>query len=62
MKASTKISPYSFFFADKVILTLSPGNFIETEQDALIMQCLADQIPPFWWDVVVTLSENLSYR
>lgn len=41
------------------ILTLGPGNLIETKENTLIMQGLADQITALWRDVVVVFTEDL---
>lgn len=41
-------------------LTLSPGNFIETEQNSLLMKRLSDQITALRRDVGVILAEDLS--
>lgn len=40
-------------------LTLRPGNFEETEKNALVMQRLADQITTLWRDVSVVFPEDL---
>lgn len=40
-------------------LTLSPSNLIETEQNTLLMQRLANQIPSFGRDMVIVLSKDL---
>jgi bifunctional DNA-binding transcriptional regulator/antitoxin component of YhaV-PrlF toxin-antitoxin module len=41
-------------------LTLSPGDFIETEQDSLLMKRLSDQITALGRDMGVILAEDLS--
>lgn len=40
-------------------LTLRPSDFIETEQDTLIMQRLADEIASLGRDVVIVFAEDL---
>jgi hypothetical protein len=40
-------------------LTLCPGNLIETEQNALVMQSLPNQVTAFGRDVVVVFAEDL---
>jgi hypothetical protein len=41
------------------LLTLRPGDFVETEENALVMQGLADQVATLWRDVVVVFTEDL---
>jgi hypothetical protein len=41
-------------------LTLRPGNLVETKENALIMQSLADQVTAFGRDVVVVFTEDLN--
>lgn len=41
-------------------LTLCPSDFVETEQNTLLMQGLADQITALWRDVRVILAEDLT--
>lgn len=41
-------------------LTLRPRDFVETEQNAFVMQGLADQITAFRRDMGVVLAEDLS--
>lgn len=43
-------------------LTLSPSNLIETEQNTLLMQRLANQIPSFGRDMVIVLSKDLFHH
>lgn len=40
-------------------LTLRPSDFIETEQDTLIMQGLTDEIASLGRDVVIVFAEDL---
>lgn len=40
-------------------LTLRPGDLVETEENALVMQSLPDQVTALWRDVVVVFAEDL---
>lgn len=53
------VSTFVFGVRRFVQLTLRPGDFIETEQDALIMQGLADEIASLGRDVVIVFAEDL---
>ena len=45
-----------------VQLTLRPSDFIETKQDTLFMEGLADEIASFGRDVVVVFAEDLEVQ
>lgn len=56
---SILVSTFVFGVQRFVQLTLRPSDFIETEQDALIMQGLADEIASLGRDVVIVFAEYL---
>lgn len=56
---SILVSIFVFGVKRFVQLTLRPSDFIETEQDALIMQGLADEIASLGRDMVIVFAEDL---